>query len=245
MRAAFFAGLICTSFVPVRGDPVKANVVRLDDRARHKKFQRDVGDRRALGDSRGDVKGDQPASSRVPRLSRSSREEILARAVGIATVGVFVKRRILEWRQRRRVRLTDGDRHSRWTRCQRAVAGPISKPVRPGKVGIRCIGERAIRIERQCTARRIGHDGGHQAVVLWIGIIRQHAGRRINRQRLVCAGRVGIVQGGRRDVGRVNRDRDGGDIRCQQAVTGPISERVRANKARARCIGERTIGVEG
>src|SRR6185437_16307891 len=109
----------------------------------------------------------------------------------------------------------------------RAVVGLVGEAVRAVVVGVRGVGERPIGVQCHGVMLRGGDQNRGQRIAIDVGVVGQHAAGR-DDERGVFIGRVAVVDGRRRIVDRVDRDRHGGDVAVVGSVVGLVGEPVRA-----------------
>ena len=85
-----------------------------------------------------------------------------------------------------------------------AIVGLVGKTVTPVEITIRGVAERPIcREAERCGVRGSAQEIGRERLPVWIGIVGQHAGRRVAHKKcifgstktVICGGRAGIGQG--------------------------------------------------
>ena len=134
----------------------------------------------------------------------------------------------------------DVDRDGGDVRERVAVVEPVPEGVDAVEVGPGRVDERTVVEQRHAAV--VGDadqfDGEH--IVVRIAVVDQHAGR-VDRQRRVLVGRVGVVDGQRRVVDRGDVDRDGGGVGAA-AVGDPIGKVVDAVEIGVGRVGEAAVG---
>ena len=97
-----------------------------------------------------------------------------------------------------RLRL-DGDGDGGEVALIRPVAGLVGEAIGAVEVHVRGVGEAAVRVEAQRAVRRPAHQRRRQRIAVKVSVVRQHAGRRRQREHVVLANAVGVVRGQHRE----------------------------------------------
>ena len=135
----------------------------------------------------------------------------------------------------------DGDRHGCNGTGAGSVADGVGEAVGAVVVGVRGVGEGAIRVERQGAVCRSVDEGGGEGIAVDIAVIGEHA----RRQAVVLVECERVVLGDGGVVDGVDGDRDGGGVARRGAVGDGVGEGVGAVVVRIRGVGEGAVSVEG
>ena len=132
----------------------------------------------------------------------------------------------------------DTDGHRGGVAVDGAVVGQVREAVASEEAGGRRVGKAAVGIECDCSVGWLGDDGGGKRVAFGVGVVGQHAGGGVFRQRRIGNGNVSVVNG---DRGSVHPDRNRGRVPVGGPVVGLVREAVGTGVSVGRRIGEAAV----
>ena len=122
-----------------------------------------------------------------------------------------------------------------------SIADGVGEGIRSVEFTVRCIGQRAIAVVGDGSARALGEGIDGKCVAVDVSVVGECGDN--HRFIFIDVCRVIIGDGG--VIDRCNRDVDGGSVRSTLSIADGVGEGIRSVEVTVRCIGQCAIAIVG